>query len=150
MSKFSSQFERREREFYPTSSRAAVAPLIPFLRRDRIKTFAEPCARAIIAAQPRPREFGRELAPHRRRMVLAACVLPSSVVTAAARSGAEEAQSTCSIVGWVNRRVQSRRALTAVRISGPGAPSPACHSCGDAPRIISTRVSRVLAVGAPA
>ena len=41
--------------------------------------FAEPCARGIIAAQPCPRELGREIAPHRRRMVLAACVLASSM-----------------------------------------------------------------------
>ena len=39
----------------------------------------EPCSRGIIAAQPCPRELGREVAPHRRRMVLAACVLASSM-----------------------------------------------------------------------
>ena len=33
--------------------------------------FAEPCGRGIIAAQPCPRELGREIAPERRRMVLA-------------------------------------------------------------------------------
>ncbi len=36
-----SNFERREADFYPTP-RAAVVPLIPFLRG--IRTFAEPCA----------------------------------------------------------------------------------------------------------
>jgi hypothetical protein len=36
-----SNFERRERDFYPTP-RAAVVPLIPHLRG--IRTFAEPCA----------------------------------------------------------------------------------------------------------
>src|SRR5262245_37359943 len=41
--------------------------------------FVEPCGRGIIAAQPCPRELGRELAPQRRRMVLAACVLASSM-----------------------------------------------------------------------
>jgi hypothetical protein len=35
-----SQFERREADFYPTP-RAAVAPLIPYLRG--IRSFAEPC-----------------------------------------------------------------------------------------------------------
>ena len=35
-----SSFERREADFYPTP-RAAVLPLIPFLRG--IRTFAEPC-----------------------------------------------------------------------------------------------------------
>jgi hypothetical protein len=38
-----SNFERREADFY-ASPRAAVLPLIPYLRRDGIKTFAEPCA----------------------------------------------------------------------------------------------------------
>src|SRR5215831_9170189 len=37
-----SNFERRNADFYPTP-RAAVIPLIPFLRRDGIRSFAEPC-----------------------------------------------------------------------------------------------------------
>ena len=37
-----SNFERREADFYPTP-RAAVVPLIPYLRRG-IRSFAEPCA----------------------------------------------------------------------------------------------------------
>jgi EmrB/QacA subfamily drug resistance transporter len=41
--------------------------------------FAEPCDRGIIAAQPCPRALGREIAPRRRRMVLAACVLASAM-----------------------------------------------------------------------
>jgi EmrB/QacA subfamily drug resistance transporter len=41
--------------------------------------FAEPCSRGIISAQPCPREHKREIAPARRRMVLAACVLASSM-----------------------------------------------------------------------
>ena len=41
--------------------------------------FVEPCDRGVIAAQPCPRELGREIAPARRRMVLAACVLASSM-----------------------------------------------------------------------
>ncbi len=41
--------------------------------------FVEPCDRGIIDAEPCPRELGREIAPHRRRMVLAACVLASSM-----------------------------------------------------------------------
>jgi EmrB/QacA subfamily drug resistance transporter len=41
--------------------------------------FVEPCDRGIIAAQPCPRALGREIAPQRRRMVLAACVLASSM-----------------------------------------------------------------------
>lgn len=36
------QFEPRERDWYPTP-RAAVLPLIPFLRAERIRTFVEPC-----------------------------------------------------------------------------------------------------------
>jgi len=35
-------FERREADFYPTPFKA-VPPLIPYLRRDGIKTFAELC-----------------------------------------------------------------------------------------------------------
>ena len=38
-----SNFERRPADFYPTP-KAAVLPLIPFLRASRIRTFAEPCA----------------------------------------------------------------------------------------------------------
>ncbi len=41
--------------------------------------FVEPCDRGIIAAQPCPRALGREITPQRRRMVLAACVLASSM-----------------------------------------------------------------------
>src|SRR5262245_14158023 len=41
--------------------------------------FVEPCDRGIIAAQPCPRELGREIAPHRRRMVLSACVLATAM-----------------------------------------------------------------------
>jgi len=38
-----STFERRPADFYPTP-RAAVLPLLPHLRAESIKTFAEPCA----------------------------------------------------------------------------------------------------------
>jgi hypothetical protein len=38
-----SNFERREADFYPTP-RATVVPLIPYLLRSGIRTFAEPCA----------------------------------------------------------------------------------------------------------
>jgi EmrB/QacA subfamily drug resistance transporter len=41
--------------------------------------FVEPCSRGIVAAEPCPRELGRETAPGRRRMVLAACVIASSM-----------------------------------------------------------------------
>ncbi|MGC1570924.1 MAG: MFS transporter, partial [Pseudolabrys sp.] len=41
--------------------------------------FVEPCDRGIIAAQPCPRALGREIAPQRRRIVLAACVLASAM-----------------------------------------------------------------------
>ena len=39
----------------------------------------EPCSRGVIAAEPCPRELGREIPPARRRMVLAACVLASAM-----------------------------------------------------------------------
>ena len=35
-----STFERREADFYPTPQKA-VLPLIPFLRHDGVRTFAE-------------------------------------------------------------------------------------------------------------
>lgn len=41
--------------------------------------FVEPCDRGVIAAQPCPREHGRETTLRRRRMVLAACVLASAM-----------------------------------------------------------------------
>jgi EmrB/QacA subfamily drug resistance transporter len=41
--------------------------------------FVEPCDSGVIAAQPCPRALGREIAPQRRRIVLAACVLASSM-----------------------------------------------------------------------
>ena len=44
------------------------------------QTFVEPCSRGVIDAEPCPRELGREALPWRRRMVLAACVLASSMV----------------------------------------------------------------------
>src|SRR5271154_4671991 len=41
--------------------------------------FVEPCSGGIIDAEPCPRELGREISPQRRRMVLAGCVLASSM-----------------------------------------------------------------------
>ena len=41
--------------------------------------FAEPCSRGLIEAEPCPRAQGREIAVTRKRMVLAACVLASSM-----------------------------------------------------------------------
>jgi EmrB/QacA subfamily drug resistance transporter len=41
--------------------------------------FVEPCNRGLIEAEPCPRELGRELSPQRRRVVLAACVVASSM-----------------------------------------------------------------------
>ena len=41
--------------------------------------FTEPCSRGVVLAEPCPRELGREIAPEHRRMVLAACVLASSM-----------------------------------------------------------------------
>lgn len=39
----------------------------------------EPCSAGIIDAEPCPRELGHDIAPARRRMVLAACILASSM-----------------------------------------------------------------------
>ncbi|MGF1623840.1 MAG: MFS transporter [Alphaproteobacteria bacterium] len=41
--------------------------------------FVEPCSRSVIAAEPCPQESSRDVTPGRRRMVLAACVLASSM-----------------------------------------------------------------------
>jgi len=41
--------------------------------------FVQPCDSGVIAAQPDPRALGREITPRRRRIVLAACVLASSM-----------------------------------------------------------------------
>ncbi len=41
--------------------------------------FIPPCQRGIIEAQPYTRALGQEIAPQRRRMVLAACILASSM-----------------------------------------------------------------------
>ena len=41
--------------------------------------FVEPCGRGVIDAEPCPRELGREVSIQRRRMVLAGCVLASSM-----------------------------------------------------------------------
>jgi EmrB/QacA subfamily drug resistance transporter len=41
--------------------------------------FAEPCSRGVIAAEPCPREQGREIARGQRRIVLVACIVASSM-----------------------------------------------------------------------
>src|SRR4030095_4018326 len=41
--------------------------------------FAEPCGRGLIEAEPCPRAEGREVADSRKRIVLAACILASSM-----------------------------------------------------------------------
>jgi EmrB/QacA subfamily drug resistance transporter len=55
------------------------APCCVGLENDMAQPFAEPCSRGVIAAEPCPRELGHEIAPERRRMVLVACVLASSM-----------------------------------------------------------------------
>ena len=47
--------------------------------RHEVQWFVEPCSRGVIDAEPCPRELGREASPRHRRMVLAACVLASSM-----------------------------------------------------------------------
>ncbi len=41
--------------------------------------FVDPCAPGVITAEPCPRELGRELSSGRRRIILAACVISSSM-----------------------------------------------------------------------
>src|SRR5215510_1944057 len=47
--------------------------------RAMAQPFFEPCDRGIIAAESCPRALGREIAPHRRQMILGACVLATSM-----------------------------------------------------------------------
>jgi EmrB/QacA subfamily drug resistance transporter len=87
-----------------------VAPLI------------EPCSRGVIAAEPCPRELGREIAPARRRMVLAACVLASSMAfidgaaltVALPRLKAELGADVVSVQWVVNGYVLALAALTLI------------------------------------
>jgi EmrB/QacA subfamily drug resistance transporter len=44
-----------------------------------VQPFADPCGRGVIEAQPCPRELRREIPARRRRVVLTACVLASSM-----------------------------------------------------------------------
>jgi hypothetical protein len=43
------------------------------------KPFVDPCSLGVIDAAPCPRHLGREIPPQRRRMVLAGCILASSM-----------------------------------------------------------------------
>lgn len=56
----------------PTSQRRRAC-------RHEAEPFTERCSRGVIDAEPCPRELGREAPPWCRRMVLAACVLASSM-----------------------------------------------------------------------
>jgi EmrB/QacA subfamily drug resistance transporter len=47
--------------------------------RHEAQPFVEGCSRGVIDAEPCPRALGRETPPRRRRMVLTACVLASSM-----------------------------------------------------------------------
>jgi len=44
-----------------------------------VQPFVDLCGGGVINAEPCPRELGREIAVSRRRVVLAACVLASSM-----------------------------------------------------------------------
>jgi EmrB/QacA subfamily drug resistance transporter len=70
--------------------------------------FAEPCSRGVIAAEPCPREQGRELPARQRRMVLAGCIVASSmafidgsVLTVALPSLREDFDAGLASVQWV-------------------------------------------------
>ena len=41
--------------------------------------FVDPCGRGVINAEPCPRELGRELSSRRRRIILMACIIASSM-----------------------------------------------------------------------
>ena len=84
--------------------------------------FAEPCGRGLIAAEPCPRELGREIDPARRRMVLAACVLASSMAfidgsaltVALPRLRADLGTDLASVQWVVNGYVLSLASLTLI------------------------------------
>jgi len=83
---------------------------------------AEPCSRGVIAAQPCPRELGREIAPGRRRMVLGACVLASAMAfidgsaltVALPRLRADLAADLASVQWVLNGYVLALAALTLI------------------------------------
>ncbi len=82
----------------------------------------EPCSRGLITAEPCPRELGREIAPARRRMVLAACVLASSMAfidgsaltVALPRLKAELGADLAAVQWVVNGYVLALAALTLI------------------------------------
>ncbi len=82
----------------------------------------EPCSRGLITAEPCPRELGREIAPSRRRMVLAACVLASSMAfidgsaltVALPRLKAELGADLAAVQWVVNGYVLALAALTLI------------------------------------
>src|SRR5215475_10468501 len=84
--------------------------------------FVEPCDRGIIAAEVCPREIGREIAPQRRRMVLVACVLASSMAfidgsaltVALPRLRAELGADLAAVQWVVNGYVLALAALTLI------------------------------------
>lgn len=84
--------------------------------------FAEPCSRGVIAAEPCPREQGREVAARQRRIVLAACILASSmafidgsVLTVALPRLREDFGADFTSVQWVlNGYVLALASLTLV------------------------------------
>jgi EmrB/QacA subfamily drug resistance transporter len=84
--------------------------------------FVEPCSRGIIEAEPCPRELGREIAPQRRRMVLASCVLASamafidgSALTVALPNLRAHFQTDLASVQWVlNGYVLTLASLTLI------------------------------------
>jgi EmrB/QacA subfamily drug resistance transporter len=70
--------------------------------------FSDPCATGVVRAEPCPRELGRELSAPRRRVVLAACVvassmafIDSSVLTVALPSLRTAFGADLSTVQWV-------------------------------------------------
>ena len=84
--------------------------------------FAEPCSRGLIAAEPCPRELGREIAPRRRQLVLVACILASSMafidgsaLTVALPRLREDLGADFAAVQWVlNGYVLALAALTLI------------------------------------
>ena len=91
------------------------------------------------SSAPTPPVETRRRSPDRRSHAQA-CVLPSSVVTAASRSTVPGAHATCSIVGWVNRSVHAGRVPIAGEDRRPVGEDPGPNVCHErvAPTIPST------------
>ena len=131
--------------------------------------FAQPCDAGVIAAEPCPRVLGREIAPQRRRIVLAACVLASSMAfidgsaltvalpklrayfdadLAAVQwvlNGYVLALAALTLIGGALADVQGKARMLAVGCVGFGLASAACAVAPSIGWLIALRVAQGIA-----